>query len=185
MKKNGFVFIETIIAIVVLTTSLLLLYSTFTKLLQSEKTRVYYDDMTYIYRTWHIKNELKDLNMSAITRELNDHTNKYFITIGEEYEDLFNGDVANKNFISSLLKNFDVNQMIVLKENKIDNIKSCITSNNCPESDITSQLSNDMLNYLKTLYIDVPCYYVLVVEYITCDSADSTNCKNYYSWVSV
>ena len=45
MKKNGFVFVETIIAIVVLTSSLLLLYSTFSKILQSEKTRVYYDDV--------------------------------------------------------------------------------------------------------------------------------------------
>lgn len=66
MKKNGFVFVETIIAIVVLTSSLLLLYSTFNKVLQSEKTRVYYDDVTYIYRSYYIKNRINELNMMAV-----------------------------------------------------------------------------------------------------------------------
>ena len=58
MKKNGFVFVETIVAIIVLTSSLLFLYSSFTKILQSEKNRVYYDDIAYIYRSWHIKNKI-------------------------------------------------------------------------------------------------------------------------------
>ena len=71
MKKNGFVFVETIVAIVVLTSSLLLLYATFNKVLQSEKTRVYYDDVTYIYRTYYIKNKINELNMEPILNDLN------------------------------------------------------------------------------------------------------------------
>lgn len=181
MRKNGFVFVETIVAIVVLASSLLLLYSTFTKILQSEKTRVYYDDLAYIYRSWYIKNQINKLNITSVTRELNENTAKYFVTIGTEYEDLFIGHTNEKTYIENLLADFDVNQMIILKENKIDNLKSC-TRDTC--SDIYTNLSDDFINYLKTIYVDVPSYYVLVVEYITCDS-DDTNCRNYYSWVSV
>ena len=66
MKKNGFVFVETIIAIVVLTSSLLLLYSSFNKVLQSEKTRVYYDDIAYIYRSYYLKNSIKKSKINDI-----------------------------------------------------------------------------------------------------------------------
>ena len=66
MKKNGFVFVETIVAIVVLTSSLLLLYSSFSKILQSEKTRVYYDDISYIYRSWYIKSKINELTFIII-----------------------------------------------------------------------------------------------------------------------
>ena len=56
MKNNkGFVFIETIITIVILTAALLYIYSNFTNILIKEKTRVHYDDVAYIYRTHFIK----------------------------------------------------------------------------------------------------------------------------------
>ena len=82
----GFVFIETVVAIVILTSSILLLYSTFNKILQSEKTRVDYDDISYIYRSYHIKNRFSKLNMVEVINKLKDDNNKYFLTIGTETE---------------------------------------------------------------------------------------------------
>lgn len=181
MKKNGFVFIETIIAIVVLTSSLLLLYSTFTKLLQSEKTHVNYDDMAYIYRTWYIKNELKELNLNSVLYYLNTNSTKDFITIGTEYEDLFNNS-SEKEYISKILDGFEVKQMILLKENRMDDIRRCILDDACKGS-ISVHVSDGMLNYLKNLSVDVTSYFILAVEYETCDGEN--NCRNYYSWVSV
>ena len=52
MNKKGFVFTETIVAIVILTSALLLIYTSFNNVLQSEKIRVDYDDVAYIYRTY-------------------------------------------------------------------------------------------------------------------------------------
>ncbi len=192
MKKNGFVFIETIVAIVVLTSSLLLLYSTFTKVLQSEKTKVYYDDINYIYRTHHIKERLNELNLNAAIKDLNNNPNKYFVTLGVEYNDLFTGYESEKNYISKLLNDYEVSQMIIAKENKIDNLKrcslSCANDPNCDEHEncngLYTNLSDEMISYLNTIFIDVSCTYVLVIEYNTC-SSDETNCKRYYSWVSV
>lgn len=187
MNKNGFVFVETIVAIVVLTSSLLLLYSTFTSILQSEKTRVYYDDINYIYRSYYIKNKLNDLNIMAALKDITSNQNKYFVTLGLEYQDLFNGHENEKTYVAKLLEDFEVNQMIIIKENKIDNLKRCnlklsLTDDNC--NSLYMNLSDEMINYLKTLYVDISCTYVLIIEYNTCNS-DNTNCHNYYSWVSV
>ena len=192
MKKNGFVFVETIVAVVILTSSLLLLYSTFSKILQSEKTRVYYDDVNYIYRTWYVKERINSLNIMAALRDITSNTDKYFVTVGIEYDNLFTGYEREKTYISNLLEDYEVSQIIILKENKIDNLKKCTLEcsldSNCNDYEncnvLYTNLSDEMNNYLKTLYIDVSCTYVMVIEYNTC-SSDNTNCKSYYSWVSV
>lgn len=192
MKKNGFVFVETIIAVVILTSSLLLLYSTFSKILQSEKTRVYYDDVNYIYRTWYVKERINSLNIMAALRDITSNTDKYFVTVGIEYDNIFTGYEREKTYISNLLEDYEVSQIIILKENKIDNLKKCTLEcsldSNCNDYEncngLYTNLSDKMINYLKTIYIDVSCTYVMVIEYNTC-SSDNTNCKSYYSWVSV
>lgn len=192
MKKNGFVFVETIVAVVILTSSLLLLYSTFSKILQSEKTRVYYDDVNYIYRTWYVKERINSLNIMPALRDITSNTDKYFVTVGIEYDNIFTGYEREKTYISNLLEDYEVSQIIILKENKIDNLKKCTLEcsldSNCNDYEncngLYTNLSDEMINYLKTIYIDVSCTYVMVIEYNTC-SSDNTNCKSYYSWVSV
>lgn len=192
MKKNGFVFVETIVAIIILTSSLLLLYSSFNKILQSEKTRVNYDDVTFIYRSWYIKEKLNSLNMMSVLKDITGTKDNYFVTIGIESQYLFNGYENNKTYISNLLNDFDVKQIIILKENKVDNLKQCSLEcsldNSCSEYSICNELytnlSDDMINYIKTIYVDVSCTYIMVIEYTVCDD-DQTNCRNYYSWVSV
>jgi len=192
MKRNGFVFVETIIAIAILSSSLLLLYSTFSKLLQTEKTRVYYDDIGYVYRTWYIKNKLDELNISTVLKDITNNENNYFVTIGVEYQGLFNGYEKEKTYLSNMLEDFEVNQMIIIKENKLDDLKTCTLEcsldSSCAHYDncnnLYTNLSDEMIRYIKSLYIDISCTYVLVIEYNTC-SKDNTNCKRYYSWVSV
>ena len=57
MKKNkkGFVLIETIVTVVVLTTSLLYLYNSYSSIIANENTRLYYDDVAYIYKANYIR----------------------------------------------------------------------------------------------------------------------------------
>lgn len=194
MKKNGFVFVETIIAIVVLTSSLLLLYSTFNKVLQSEKTRVYYDDVTYIYRSYYIKNRINELNMMAVLNDITSNQDKYFVTVGVEYQELFNGYEKEKTYIANMLEDYEVSQIIILKENKLDNLKKCTLEcsldSTCNEYEncngMYTNLSDEFISYLKTIFVDVSCTYVMAVEYNTCTGSNGNdNCKKYYSWVSV
>ena len=184
MKKNGFVFVETIVAIVILTSSLLLLYTTFSKILQTEKTRVYYDNMNYVYRTWFIKNRLNSLNIEAPLRDLTADLNKYFLTVGVEYQDLFIDHEREKEYTSRLLNDFEVSQIIIVKQNKVDNLKKCKSTSTDPVCvDFYTNLSNEMINYFKTMYIDISCNYVMVIEYNTC--SNDNDCRKYFSWVSI
>lgn len=59
-NKNGFVFIETMITIVVLATALLATYTLFTSMLVQEKRKAYYDDPMYVYRANFLVEMLKD-----------------------------------------------------------------------------------------------------------------------------
>ena len=194
MKKNGFVFVETIVAVVVLTSSLLLLYTSFTKVLQSEKTRIYYDDVSYIYRSYYIKNRINELNMMAVLNDITSNNDKFFVTVGTEYQELFKGYENEQDFISNMLEDFEVSQIIIIKENKIDNIKKCTLEcsldSSCEEYEncngIYANLSDEFIKYLNTIFVDVSCTYVMAVEYNTCTGSNGNdNCKKYYSWVSV
>lgn len=59
-KKNGFVFIETMITIVILAAALLTMYTLFTNMLVTENRRVYYDDPIYIYKGYYLMEFLHD-----------------------------------------------------------------------------------------------------------------------------
>ena len=195
MKKDGFVLVETIIVVVVLVSSLLLLYSTFNRILQAEKTRVYYDDINSIYRTWYIKNTLDSLNFITPIKDLDNRTESgrgiYFVTLGTDYQGLFDGFEQKKPFFKEMCDDFNVTQIILLNTNKIDNLKNCTLScslnsscedyENCNE--VYTNLSEDMISYLKSLSIDLESNYTLVVEYKICDT--NNLCRNYYGWVGV
>lgn len=192
MKKNGFVFVETIVSIIILTSALLLLYTSFNKVLQAEKSRVYYDDINYIYRTYYIKNQLQNLNFNNILNSLNEDEDKYFATIGLNSTALFLGHDNYNTYISNLLRDFDVSQIVIVKTNKIDDMKKCnkecALNSNCEDyvvcSNIYTNIEEDMINYLNNVNVDISCIYIIAIEYNTCNS-NNTSCRKYYSWVSV
>ncbi|MBR1416454.1 MAG: BspA family leucine-rich repeat surface protein [Bacilli bacterium] len=63
MKKKGFVLVETIVVVVVLTIGLVAIYSSFSSLLANDKRRATYNDVAYIYRTYYIEDFLTSLNI--------------------------------------------------------------------------------------------------------------------------
>ena len=76
MEKNnkGFVFIETIIVITFLATSLIIIYKSFNNVLTNEKRRLYYDDPLYLYRTYYVLDFLESHNITSfIERELKEN----------------------------------------------------------------------------------------------------------------
>ena len=52
MNKKGFMFVETIMVMTILTTSLITIYITFSRVLINEKRRAMFDDTSYLYRTY-------------------------------------------------------------------------------------------------------------------------------------
>lgn len=71
--KRGFALLETIIVITFVTVSLLLLYGTFTSLIEQKEKNILYDDVTNLYPMYYLKeylelNGLNDfLNLNSIT----------------------------------------------------------------------------------------------------------------------
>lgn len=57
--KRGFALLETIVVITFVTVSLLLLYSTFTSMVDNSKKNALYDDATNIYKIYYLKEYLE------------------------------------------------------------------------------------------------------------------------------
>lgn len=64
MKNKGFVLMETIIVIVVISVALLTIFSSYNKILTKVKAENKYDTSEYIYMTEYIKGYLKDCSSS-------------------------------------------------------------------------------------------------------------------------
>lgn len=98
--KRGFALLETIIVITFVTVSLLLLYGTFTSMVDNSKKNVLYDDATHIYQMFYLKEYL----------ELNG------------LQDYLKGDIVmlscddfNFNSCKSILKEFSLEHIYLVK----------------------------------------------------------------------
>ncbi len=187
MKKNGFVFIETIIVVVFLSASLLLLYNSYSSSILKEKDRLYYDDIAYIYRTNFLRKYLETNSNIEYVKKFA-FTTSYVITVGTGFETMFTPEqkALNKHLsLEHIINNFHIHQMILLKS---DYITKCWESTAMCESSKTS-ISYNMASYLKTLN-EANYEYYLVIEYteklnddgrfIKCTPGVDTQCRTYY-----
>ena len=157
MKNNkGFIFLETIIVTVVLTTTLIFLYSNFSKNINDEKRRLYYDDIAYVYKKIFIRNAVKSTINNAVFEEaINDDKADNQNSLKNNFVFLFNSeskfcteyfiDTTDGNKIKCEAKNYrslyfdnkyisDLNNiykfktLVYLKNDDISKIKKCINS---------------------------------------------------------
>ncbi len=204
MKNKGFVFIETIVTVLVLSTSLLYLYNSYNNIIDKEETRVYYDDVAYIYKTNYIKRFLEEnANIEYVKSEA--FKKSYVTSIGNDFENFFYELQVNekteeteeiseariiedlKKSLENILNNFRVNQMILVKRNYIDECDGSETSGKCYFN--ATDNAYNLTNYIKSIN-DTKHDYYLVVEYsekvdsdgkITkCTPRVDTNCRNYF-----
>lgn len=104
MKNKGFVLMETIIVIVVISVALLTIFSSYNKILRKVKTENKYDTSEYIYMTEYIKKYLSTSSLSPIKISDINETN----IDDNEYSDLLSNN------------NFDVKKIYILKG--LDNV---------------------------------------------------------------
>lgn len=136
MTKKGFVLMETIIVIVVISVSLLTLFSSYNKIMSKAKIENKYDTSEYIYITKWIKDYLKTLSDSGIVAK----------------------DITNKNITNYInkLENDDNNLYGVEKIYIIKNI------NNFAENE--SKFDAYMIDYIKKLDVSDD-ESLIIVEY--------------------
>lgn len=189
LKNKGFVFIETIVTVLVLSTSLLYLYNSYNNIIDKEETRVYYDDVAYIYKTNYIKRFLEEnANIEYVKSEA--FKKSYVTSIGNAFDNFFNEAQLAENMnntLENILNNFRVNQMFLVKRNYIDECDGSETSDECYFN--ATDNAYNLTNYIKSIN-DTKHDYYLVVEYsekvdsdgkITkCTPRVDTNCRNYF-----
>lgn len=67
IKKNGFVMIETIVVITILTIGLVSLYASYSLILSKSVTKSNHDNISYIYKAYHVAKYLEDTNQLTFT----------------------------------------------------------------------------------------------------------------------
>lgn len=185
MNKKGFMFVETIMVITILTTSLIMIYVSFSRVLINEKRRVAFDDTAYIYRTYFIEDYLVSLNLYDYINKYLNNTSKRIIVLNTTDTSLYNlyengtenKEEANRQLFSSLLFNtlntLNVNKIYITYYN-VNDLKSCTTksgkttnaSSRCSKEtiDALNNMSTNAILYLKTL-AGTDDGYRLIVEY--------------------
>lgn len=136
--NKGFVFLETIIIIVLLSTSLISIYSLTTKLTSSISNKKYYDNVSDLYKTKILRD---DLVLSKI--------------YGEDYLNINKDNCANfmNNGCAQLLDDLSVNRIIINFE-KISVIKNS-----------TNDFPNSMNEYLSTFKDSDERYFIVNFMY--------------------
>lgn len=163
-KNRGFVIIETIITVVVLSTSLLYLYSSYSSIINREETRLYYDDVAYIYRTNYVRKFLESYTNIEAIKDYG-FENSYVITIGPSFDSMFTPDQITNNMkgsMENLFNTFHINQLLMIDSDMLNNCYSNSDDPKCESS--TSNLSYAINSYLQTLNETTYNYYI-VVEY--------------------
>lgn len=151
MKKRGFVFVETIVVIVILTVGLVAIYSSFSSVLTNDKRRATYNDVTYIYRTYYIEDYITSLNIEDYVQEFfvrgdnkivefncnNDLLYKIDdnnINTGLEKElskdekKMSDSERVKKSFCETLIADLNVEKIYITNYN-INELKKCTTRN--------------------------------------------------------
>ena len=158
MKKKGFVFVETIIVIVILTFGMIMIYSSFSSVLNSSKRRATYDDVAYIYRSYYIQDFISSLDIEEyISRNITDknkivkfncENNDYLFKVDTSYNEFPISQDVKKSFCANISTYFNVSAIYLTKYN-VSDLKKCTTSSGKASSTCDINIRNS-LNDLKT-----------------------------------
>ena len=123
MKKNGFVFIETIVVTGFLITSLMVLYTLFVATNNKETRKLRYDDPPKIYETYYLYRYLESFKLSDLVDNLKDGKSNYE-TIYRSRANLFPDYEKESAFFENMWAELHV-EAIYLIPSKVSEIITC------------------------------------------------------------
>lgn len=160
MNNKGFTYIETIITIVILLTSLMLLYSIYSKILISEKNRLYYDNIAYVYKTQHIKQIIaENLDVDKFESWITAQGEQYIYFLGINSNIYKMG--TDKTKLEEFYKLYNKPMLAYVTQENVFKLKECINKNDTTNTTCAKTIDtvnnwggDDFRDYIKTL--DVP-----------------------------
>ena len=112
--KKGFALLETMVVVTFLAVSLLLLYSSFRNMINNNKKNVYYDNASYIYEAYYLKEYLDIKNNTKLLKQ--------------DIEEITCDDFI-KDGCKKIIEEFNIKSMYLAKTN-IKEYKESSTLNN-------------------------------------------------------
>lgn len=189
-KKKGFVFVETIIVVAILITSLLYLYSTYISLSNHEKERMSYDDVSYLYRAYYVKKYFSSQRMDRVIGNLSDEDTidnvNFVLSFGCGNSDLFDDADKEGGFCELMSQELHISNIYVTYSD-LSRIQTC--TNDLGLCSIFSRVSPNFGTYLRTIGGKGESGYRIIVEFLEDGKGnackDSEHCKYYYATLKV
>lgn len=144
INKNGFMMVETIVMIVFLAISLLYVYRSFSSALSMEKTKIHYDNTSYIYRTFFTGEYLTASGVNIASTTLIPSSGYLEVTCSSSF-------LTNKEFCDMLKTEYNINKMYIV----YNNARSITTTNLDPTT----------IKYLRTIKKNDAAGYRLVIMF--------------------
>lgn len=182
-RKKGFIFIETLVVVAVLTASLILIYSTYNSAIIKENTRIRYNDSAYMYRTYYLSKFFRNFRLDIVASNLTGDNDLSGFNC--QNTSIFVNEEDNKGFCEQLFESLHISN-IYLTYNDLSFLQNCTsTSGKC---ETLVQVRDDAANYLRTVGGNGKTGYRILVEYA--EHKDGTKCDDdecvyYYTTLSL
>lgn len=134
MKKNGFVFVETIVVLVVLVVGMVSLYAFYNGITANIEKREYYDNISDLYKTEIVRNYINTSSLS-----------------GTGLVEITSSNFIDNTKYSTLLEELNI-EKIYVNNSSIESILS----------DTSSITPNSFIEYLKTIRSENYQRYIIV-----------------------
>ena len=158
MRKNGFVFIETVLVICILSATLLILYSSYAHILRVTRQKSTFDTTDSIYTTYYVKKIIDNYNGTDISFDQFFRTNSYCSSINDNSG--FMCDISSipdtETQLYQLKNIYDVDKIYYLSPNNI------LTNEN--KTNYLMEVDATTIDYIKSLGIGVTDN-ILIVKY--------------------
>lgn len=185
-NKKGFVFVETIIVVAILITSLLYLYSTYISLTNNEKERLLYDDVSYLYRAYYVKKYFSSQRIDRVIGNLSNEDSfdnvNYVLSFGCGNSDLFDDVDKEGGFCELMSQELHISNLYVTYSD-LSAIQTC--TNDLGLCSVFSRVNPSFGTYLRTIGGKGESGYRIIVEFREDGKgnacSDDEHCKYYFS----
>lgn len=186
MPKKGFVFVETIVVVAILTIALLIVYSSYSSIVINNNTRLKYDDPSLMYRTFYIQKFLKNSRLDLVASNLDLSTNQVMENFNCSNSGLFINSLNDVGICENIISEFHISNMY-LTFNDLSFIQEC--TSNTGKCNILNLIGSEMAAYLKTIGGKGKSGYRLILEFGEQPDGsiciDESKCKYYYANISL
>lgn len=162
-RKKGFIFIETLVVVAILTLSLVLTYASFNSAISQELIRIHYNDSAYMYRTYYLSQFLRNFRLDLVANNLN--SSKIITQFSCDKDNIFDDNTTmEKSLCNNLFELYRISGLYLAK-NDLSSLQNCTSSSGICENLYMFGNDNDFPYYVQTIGGAGKTGYRIIVKY--------------------